>query len=254
MLGEPESTRTPARHGHSPEAPGEALAEADSDAVAAAGHQAAADVDAGARRHAQPGGGREPAAGGDPDRGSAGRRGAAGHRQGRRAGRPAHRGQDRHLGRQRLRVLLQRLPGRRLPVARAAPRSRSCRRSRTRSRPASSLTDHLEWQLSLKTDDADDRAIGRPSSATSTTTATWWRRSSEIAPDGAVAGRRRSSRRCAWCRASIRPASPRATCRSASRCRSRQLGLEGTPTERIVTEHLRLLQNHQIPELSRKMG
>ena len=34
----------------------------------------------------------------------------------------------------------------------------------------------------------------------------------------------------------------------------RQLGLEGTPTERIVTEHLRLLQNHQIPELSRKMG
>ena len=34
----------------------------------------------------------------------------------------------------------------------------------------------------------------------------------------------------------------------------RHLGLEGTPTERIVTEHLRLLQNHQIPELAKKLG
>jgi RNA polymerase sigma-54 factor len=34
----------------------------------------------------------------------------------------------------------------------------------------------------------------------------------------------------------------------------RHLGLEGTPTEKIVTEHLRLLQNHQVPEISRKLG
>jgi RNA polymerase sigma-54 factor len=34
----------------------------------------------------------------------------------------------------------------------------------------------------------------------------------------------------------------------------RHLGLEGTPTEKIVTEHLRLLQNHQVPEISRRMG
>jgi len=34
----------------------------------------------------------------------------------------------------------------------------------------------------------------------------------------------------------------------------RHLGLEGTPSERIVTEHLRALQNHQIPEISRKLG
>ncbi len=34
----------------------------------------------------------------------------------------------------------------------------------------------------------------------------------------------------------------------------RHLGLEGTPAERIVTEHLRALQNHQIPEISRKLG
>ena len=34
----------------------------------------------------------------------------------------------------------------------------------------------------------------------------------------------------------------------------RHLSLEGTPAERIVTEHLRLLQNHQIPELSKKLN
>ena len=28
----------------------------------------------------------------------------------------------------------------------------------------------------------------------------------------------------------------------------------GTPAERIVTEHMRLLQNHQVPELARKLG
>jgi RNA polymerase sigma-54 factor len=34
----------------------------------------------------------------------------------------------------------------------------------------------------------------------------------------------------------------------------RHLGLQGTPSERIVTEHLRLLQNHQVPEIARKLG
>ena len=34
----------------------------------------------------------------------------------------------------------------------------------------------------------------------------------------------------------------------------RHLGMGGTPSERIVTEHMRLLQNHQVPELARKMG
>jgi RNA polymerase sigma-54 factor len=34
----------------------------------------------------------------------------------------------------------------------------------------------------------------------------------------------------------------------------RHIGLEGTPTEKIVTEHLRLLQNHQIPELAKKLA
>src|SRR6202035_28971 len=34
----------------------------------------------------------------------------------------------------------------------------------------------------------------------------------------------------------------------------RFLGLENTPTDKIVTEHLRLLQNHQVPEIARKLG
>jgi len=34
----------------------------------------------------------------------------------------------------------------------------------------------------------------------------------------------------------------------------RHLGLDGTPTEKIVSEHLRLLQNHQVPELARRLG
>ena len=34
----------------------------------------------------------------------------------------------------------------------------------------------------------------------------------------------------------------------------RHLGMGGTPAERIVTEHMRLLQNHQVPELARKLA
>jgi RNA polymerase sigma-54 factor len=34
----------------------------------------------------------------------------------------------------------------------------------------------------------------------------------------------------------------------------RYIGHEGTPAEKIVTEHLRLLQNHQVPEIARKLG
>ncbi len=34
----------------------------------------------------------------------------------------------------------------------------------------------------------------------------------------------------------------------------RHIGLEGTPTERIVTEHLRLLQGHNVPEIAKRLG
>jgi RNA polymerase sigma-54 factor len=32
------------------------------------------------------------------------------------------------------------------------------------------------------------------------------------------------------------------------------LGMAGTPPERIVADHMRLLQNHQVPELARRLG
>ncbi|MBI4887177.1 MAG: RNA polymerase factor sigma-54 [Acidobacteria bacterium] len=34
----------------------------------------------------------------------------------------------------------------------------------------------------------------------------------------------------------------------------RHLGMGGTPAERIIVDHMRLLQNHQVPELARKLG
>ena len=62
----------------SAETPHEARSEAHPDAVAAAGDQAAADVDARARRAAQPGDGREPDARGGADRGAPAGRGGGG--------------------------------------------------------------------------------------------------------------------------------------------------------------------------------
>ena len=34
----------------------------------------------------------------------------------------------------------------------------------------------------------------------------------------------------------------------------RHIGLDGTPTEKIVTEHLRLLQGHNVPEIAKRLG
>jgi hypothetical protein len=71
--------------------------------------------------------------------------------------------------------------------------------------------------------------------------------------DGSVVDSTTSSARCGRAhlrpdrRGRARPAGVPAAADPAPRAR-------GTPTERIVTEHLRLLQNHQVPELARKLG
>ena len=70
-------------HGHPAETPHQARSEADPDAVAAAGDQAAADVDARAVRPSEPGDGREPDARGGADRGPAAGRGCRGRRRSR---------------------------------------------------------------------------------------------------------------------------------------------------------------------------
>src|SRR6478609_1870732 len=104
-------------HGHPAETSHQARSETDPDAIAAAGDQAAADVDARTVGSTEPGDGREPDAGGGPDRGTPARRSG---RAGAEIGAGAAAEQDRHLGRPGLRILLRRLPGRRLPAARAA--------------------------------------------------------------------------------------------------------------------------------------
>src|SRR5512137_2777801 len=117
----------------------------------------------------------------------------------------------------------------------------------------SSLADHLEWQLSLQATDETTRAIGEaiignldddgylvasvdeialmgnwtPDQVESTL-----RLMQGFDPIGVAA---RDLQECLW-------------------LQLRHIGLEGTPAERIVTEHLRMLQNHQIPELAKKLG
>src|SRR5688572_13218750 len=118
---------------------------------------------------------------------------------------------------------------------------------------AGSLSDHLMWQLSLQTSDQRLQEIGGAiignldddgylvaSVAEIAAMADWPVAEVEQAlqhlqtfdPIGVAA---RDLQECLW-------------------LQIRHLGLEGTPTEKIVTEHLRLLQNHQVPEIARKLG
>jgi RNA polymerase sigma-54 factor len=118
---------------------------------------------------------------------------------------------------------------------------------------SSSLTDHLEWQLSLQTSDDHVRDIGEAIIG-------------NLDDDGyLVASVDEIANMGPWPVADVEevlrlvqgfdPVGVAA--RDLQECLTlqvRHLHLEGTPTERIVTDHLRLLQNHQIPELSRKLS
>jgi RNA polymerase sigma-54 factor len=118
---------------------------------------------------------------------------------------------------------------------------------------ASSLADHLEWQLSLQATDESTRTIGEAIIGNLDDDGYLVASVDEIAlmgnwtPDQVEATLRlmqgfdpigvaaRDLQECLW-------------------LQLRHIGLEGTPAERIVTEHLRMLQNHQIPELAKKLG
>lgn len=118
---------------------------------------------------------------------------------------------------------------------------------------ASSLADHLEWQLSLQATDESTRTIGEAIIGNLDDDGYLVASVDEIAlmgnwsPDQVEAALRlmqgfdpigvaaRDLQECLW-------------------LQLRHIGLEGTPAERIVTEHLRMLQNHQIPELAKKLG
>ena len=118
---------------------------------------------------------------------------------------------------------------------------------------SSSLTDHLEWQLSLQTDVEPIRDIGKAIIGNLDDDGYLVASVDEIAAMGpwAVEDVERALRLIQ----SFDPIGVAA--RDLQECLTlqiRHLHLEGTPTETIVTEHLRLLHNHQMPELARKLG
>jgi RNA polymerase sigma-54 factor len=119
---------------------------------------------------------------------------------------------------------------------------------------ASSLSDHLLWQLSLhQSDDEQLREIGTAIIG-------------NLDDDGyLVASVEEIAAMGEWPVAEVEKAlqllqtfDPHGVAaRDLQECLWLQLkflNLEGTPTEKIVTEHLRLLQNHQVPEIARRLG
>src|SRR5687767_6103260 len=118
---------------------------------------------------------------------------------------------------------------------------------------AASLSDHLLWQLSLQTDDERVKEIGKAILG-------------NLDDDGyLVASVEEIAAMGDWPVADVEKALQHVqtfdpigvAARDLQEClwlQIRHLGLEGTPSEKIVTEHLRLLQNHQVPEIARKLG
>jgi len=119
---------------------------------------------------------------------------------------------------------------------------------------SSSLADHLLWQLSMQADDPHLRQIGEAIIGNLDEDGTLVATVEEIASMGPWAVTPDVARALQLVQ-SLDPVGVAA--RDLQECLTlqiRHLGLAGSPAERIVAEHLRLLQNHQIPELSRRMG
>jgi RNA polymerase sigma-54 factor len=118
---------------------------------------------------------------------------------------------------------------------------------------AASLSDHLMWQLSLQTEDERLREIGSAIVGNLDDDGYLVASVEEIAAmgDWPVADVERALQH-------VQTFDPiGVAARDLQEClwlQIRQLGLEGTPTEKVVTEHLRLLQNHQVPEIARRLG
>src|SRR3954452_21851365 len=118
---------------------------------------------------------------------------------------------------------------------------------------ASSLSDHLMWQLSMQTDEVALRDIGSAIVGHLDGDGYLLASFEELAAMGPwpVAEVERALRL-------VQGFDPTGVAaRDLQEClllQLRHLGLEGTPTEKIVTDHLRLLQNHQVPEIARKLG
>jgi RNA polymerase sigma-54 factor len=118
---------------------------------------------------------------------------------------------------------------------------------------SSSLADHLMWQLSMQTDDPLMKEIGSAIIG-------------NVNDDGyLVASFDELAAMGPWPLPDVERAlrlvqgfdPTGVAARDLQEClllQLKHLNLEGTPTEKIVTDHLRLLQNHQVPEIARKLG
>src|SRR5512132_3275139 len=118
---------------------------------------------------------------------------------------------------------------------------------------ASSLSDHLMWQLSMQTEDASLRDIGAAIIG-------------NLDDDGyLVASFEELAAMGPWPVGDVERAlklvqgfdPTGVAARDLQEClllQIRHLGLENTPTEKVVTDHLKLLQNHQVPEIARRLG
>src|SRR6188508_3287048 len=118
---------------------------------------------------------------------------------------------------------------------------------------ASSLSDHLLWQLSMQTDDALMREIGSAIVGNLNDDGMLVASLDEIAAMGPWPVE--EVERTLQIVQGFDPIGVAA--RDLQEClllQLRHIGLEGTPTEKIVTEHLRLLQNHQVPEIAKRLG
>ena len=118
---------------------------------------------------------------------------------------------------------------------------------------STSLADHLLWQLSMQTDDPLLREIGEAIIGNLDDDGQLVATVEELAAMGPWPIE--DVERALKLVQSFDPIGIAA--RDLQEClllQIRHLGLEGTPTEKIVTEHLRLLQGHNVPEIAKRLG
>ena len=118
---------------------------------------------------------------------------------------------------------------------------------------STSLSDHLLWQLSMQTDESLIREIGEAIIGNLDDDGALVATVDELAAMGPWSVE--DVERALTLVQSFDPIGVAA--RDLQEClllQLRHLGMGGSPAERIVTDHMRLLQNHQIPELARKLG
>jgi RNA polymerase sigma-54 factor len=116
-----------------------------------------------------------------------------------------------------------------------------------------SLSDHLLWQLSMQTDEPLMREIGEAIIGNLDDDGQLVATVDELAAMGpwAVEAVERAL-------ALVQRFDPiGVAARDLQEClllQIRHFGMTGTPAEKIVSEHMQLLKNHQVPELARKLG